>query len=81
MHLIYRGKPPAPPEDSPRFDLCGGRGGLYGGWASTDVATEWSMQERLRLNMAQPVCRVAANGFEGAFEASPNKPPALPVVV
>jgi hypothetical protein len=27
------------------------------------------MQERLRLNMARPVCRVAANGFEGAFEA------------
>jgi hypothetical protein len=32
------------------------------------------------LNMAQPVCRAAANGFEGAFEAQQFKPPALPVV-
>jgi hypothetical protein len=25
------------------------------------------------LNMAQPVCRAAANGFEGAFEALTNQ--------
>ena len=25
MELIHRGKPPALPEDSQRFDLCGGR--------------------------------------------------------
>ena len=27
------------------------------------------MQERRGVNMVRPVCRVAANGFEGAFEA------------
>jgi hypothetical protein len=27
------------------------------------------MQERRELNMALPLCREAASGFEGAFEA------------
>jgi nucleoside-diphosphate-sugar epimerase len=38
--LIHRGKPPALPEDSERFDLCGGRGVFDAAIASDDEASK-----------------------------------------
>ena len=68
--IIHRGKPPALPEDSERFDLCGGRGVFDAAVepVTTRPRSDLCMSDE-GLNMARPTCRAAANGVEGAFEA------------